>query len=77
MGHLRATKNKIYKAPSYTYGSSFRNINNRSIRGAVVASLKEIEKQSKEWNIIVNINPYIEKIQYFNFRKYFVTKNHL
>ena len=68
---FRGTKSKIYQAPSYIYGSSFRNIDNRSIRKAVIASLKEIEKECKEWNVIVNIEPYMEKIQYFNFRKYF------
>lgn len=73
--HLRGTKSKIYQAPSHIYGSSFRNIDNRSIRRAVIASLKEIEKQCKEWSVIVNIEPYIEKIQYFNFRKYFTDIN--
>jgi len=70
MKRFRGTK-KIYQAPSHIWGSSFRNIDNRSIRRAVVASLKAIEKQSKDWNIIVDINPYKEKIQYFNFKKYF------
>ena len=68
---------KIYRALSHTWGSSFTNIDNRSIRRAVVASLKSIEKQSKDWKIIANINPYIEKIQYFNFKKYFTIKYEL
>lgn len=77
MEAFRNGKKSIYPSPSHVYGSSFEIKDNYSIREAIIKSMEDIKEQCFMWNVIIDIEPYKERINYFDFEEYFSYKNWL
>lgn len=71
--------NKIYKK-EYSQGNAFpyikgdEKLTNASITEILAEVLEEIEKKCNEWKIYFNKEEYLEKIYYFDFKKYIAEK---